>query len=319
MQKVINYLKRRKKKGSLITSFLIWCLLAIFHKDEPVSKMGCSFIPEIDSALEQKSVETLKKTDEEKSNVNKLRIFTVIPVLFIFFAEFLVFSGIMETAILIHIGILISLTISNIFINDSEIHKIHQSLILISVLRLINLSIPGYYEKTLYSFVFIYGILAIPVCIALNNQELTRWQLGLTLKGIWLYAPLSIVLGFFLAGGEYLIIRTDSLISNLSTLNLLMLSIVMILFVSFIEELIFRSILQNRLQITLGSWSGLILTSILFGLMHTRYGSIGGVLYASLIGIFLGYLFYKTRSLPLVTMIHGFINVFAFGIIPFLF
>jgi uncharacterized protein len=52
--------------------------------------------------------------------------------------------------------------------------------------------------------------------------------------------------------------------------------------------------------------------------MHTGYGSMDEVLYASFVGIFVGYLFYKTHSLPLVVMIHGFINVFVFGIIPLL-
>jgi len=102
--------------------------------------MECSFIPDIGDALDQISVEILGKTDEEKSKAKKLRIFTAIPVLFIAIAEFLIFFGRMGTAIWIHIGILISLTLSNVLIKDSEIHKIHQSLILIPVLRLINLS-----------------------------------------------------------------------------------------------------------------------------------------------------------------------------------
>ncbi len=318
MEKVINSLKKRRKLNSLITSVLIWDLLAISPTDEPVNNTECSFIPEIGNVLEQISVETLEKADEEKSKAKKLRVFTAIPVLFIALAEFLIFSGRIETAIWIHIGILISLTLSNIFIKDSEIHKIHQSLILLPILRLINLSMPGYSDKTLYSFILIYSILIIPVSIALTNQELTRTQLGMTFKRIWLYIPLSILLGLLLGGGEYLIIRTNSLVSDLSTFNLLMLSIVMIFFVGLVEEIIYRSIIQNRLQITLGNRPGLIITSILFGLMHTGYGSIGEVLYASFVGIFLGHLFYKTRSLPLVAMIHGFINVFVFGIIPLL-
>ena len=186
MEEVINSLKKRKKLNSLITSVLIWSLPAISHTDESVNNTKCSFIPEIENVLEQISVETLEKTDEEKSKIKKLRVVTAIPVLFIALAEFLIFSGRRETAIWIHIGILISLTLSNIFIKDSEIHKIHQSLILLPVLRLINLSMPGYYEKPLYSFILIYGILAIPVSIALTNQELTRTQLGMTFKKIWL-------------------------------------------------------------------------------------------------------------------------------------
>jgi len=50
----------------LITSVLSWGLLAISPTDEPVNNTECSFIPEIGNVLEQISVETLEKTDEEK-------------------------------------------------------------------------------------------------------------------------------------------------------------------------------------------------------------------------------------------------------------
>ena len=126
------------------------------------------------------------------------------------------------------------------------------------------------------------------------------------------------MLGLLLAEGEYLIIRTNSLIPDLSIFNLLMLSIVMIFFVGLVEEIIFRSILQNRLEMVLGNQAGLIFTSILFGLMHSGYGNIYEIIYASFVGLFIGYLFYRTRSLPLAAMIHGSINVFLFGIIPLL-
>ncbi|MDD4121171.1 MAG: CPBP family glutamic-type intramembrane protease, partial [Clostridia bacterium] len=40
--------------------------------------------------------------------------------------------------------------------------------------------------------------------------------------------------------------------------------------------------------------------------------------YTAFVGLFMGYLFQKTRSLPFITLLHGFVNVFLFGIIPHL-
>jgi len=60
----------------------------------------------------------------------------------------------------------------------------------------------------------------------------------------------------------------------------------MVFFVSLVEEIIFRSILQNRLEIVLGSRKALIITSILFGLMHSGYGNIYEIFYISLVGAF---------------------------------
>ncbi|HPS90369.1 MAG TPA: CPBP family intramembrane metalloprotease, partial [Methanosarcina vacuolata] len=67
-----------------------------------------------------------------------------------------------------------------------------------------------------------------------------------------------------------------------------------------------------------GAWGGIILSSILFGFMHSAYGTYYEVLYTLFVGAIIGYMFYKTRSLPLITLIHGFVNIFLFGVIPHL-
>jgi len=245
-------------------------------------------------------------------------LYLAIPAIAIAFAEIQMYLGREVQSLEIHAVTLLGLSISMMFLKNEEIKKTYQALILLPILRMVNLSIPVFYETTLYSLVFIYSLLAIPASIAATHQGFTSTQLGITFKKIWIYFPLSILLGLLLAEGEYLIIRTNSLIPDLSIFNLLTLSIIMVFFVGFVEEIIFRSILQNRLQMVLGNWAGLIFTSVLFGFMHSGYGSIYEVLYASFVGFFIGYLFYRTHSLPLAAMIHGFINVFFFGIIPLL-
>lgn len=245
-------------------------------------------------------------------------LYLIIPVLAIAIAEFMIYSGRVIEAMEMHAILLFGLSLSMLYIKNVEIQKTYQAFILLPVLRLVNLSMPAFYEITLYSFVFIYGLLTIPVTIAITNQGFTREQLGITFKRMWLYIPLSIILGLLLGIGEYFIIETNYLIPDLSIITLLMLTLVMVLLVGLIEEIIFRSILQNRLEIFLGSRGGIIMTSILFGLMHSGYGNIIEIFYTFLMGFIIGYLFYKTRSLPLVTMIHGFINVFLFGVIPHL-
>jgi len=267
---------------------------------------------------ESRRIETSGNLRRKTPEIKNKWLYLGIPAAAIAFAEMWIYSGRLIEAAEMHAVILLGLSFSMMFIKDEEIQKTYQALILLPILRLINLSMPVFFETTLDSFIFIYGLLAIPVSIAATHQELTRTQLGLTFKKIMVYIPLSILLGLVLGAGEYLIIETNNLIPDLSVFNLLKLSIVMILFVGLVEEVIFRSILQTRLEIVLGNKTGLIVTSILFGLMHSGYGSINEILYTSFVGFVIGYLFYRTRSLPLVTMIHGFINVFLFGIIPLL-
>jgi uncharacterized protein len=254
----------------------------------------------------------------QKPALRNKGLYLVIPVLAIAFAEFMIYSGRIIGAMEVHAAILLGLSLSMLYIKDEDIQKTYQALILLPILRLVNLSMPAFYDITLYSFVFIYGLLTIPVTIALTHQGFTREQLGVTFERMGIYIPLSIIMGFLLGAGEYFIIETNYLIPDLSIPTLLILTLVMVFLVGLIEEIIFRSILQNRLEVLLGSRGGLIVTSVLFGLMHSGYGNISEIFYAFAVGFIIGYMFYRTRSLPLVAMTHGFINVFLFGVIPHL-
>ncbi|MDD4497871.1 MAG: CPBP family intramembrane metalloprotease [Methanosarcinaceae archaeon] len=263
----------------------------------------------------EKEIQT--RTRIEKPDLRNEKILIGIPILFIALAELLIYSGKAGTATWIHIGTIIALTLSTLLVRDRQINRTHQALMLPSVLRLVNLSMPVFFDVTLYSFIFIYGALAIPVAVAARAQEFTRKQMGLVFdKRTWTYLLLAILLGFFLGYGEYSIIHTGYLIPDLSFLNVLKLTIIMVFFVGLIEEIIFRSILQTRLEETFGLKTGMIAASLLFGLMHSGYGTPYEMFYMAFVGLFMGYLFQKTRSLPFITLLHGFVNVFLFGIIP---
>ena len=255
---------------------------------------------------------------EKTPEIENKWVYLSIPIVAIALAELMIYSGRKLEAMGIYALVLLGLSLSIIYIKNKDIQKTYQSFLLLPLLRLVDFSMPIFYEEKLYNLIFIYCLMAIPVSIAAINQEFTSTQLGVTFKKIWLYIPLSVFMGLLLGAGEYIIVGKNPLIQDLSILNLLSLTIIMVLLVSPIEEMIFRSILQNRLETVLGGRKALIVTSILFGLMHSGYGSVYEIFYITLVGAVIGYLFYGTRSLPLVALIHGFMNVFFFGIIPLL-
>lgn len=257
-----------------------------------------------------------ENTVQEKSDPKKLMLLIGLPVLSITLAELLIFSGNMGLAVWLHIGNMIALALTTMFIKETEINKIHQALMLLPVLRLVNLSMPIFFNTTLYTFIFIYGPLALPVIVVLLHQQQAPEKIGITLKHITTYMFLSIPLGFLLGFGEYLTIHTGALVPNLSFENLLKLTLIMVFFVGLVEELIFRSILQTGLEQALGIRKALLISSFLFGLMHSGYGTFNEILYTGFVGFIMGFTFYKTKSLPFIATIHGFVNVFLFGVIP---
>jgi len=245
-------------------------------------------------------------------------IYVLIPIQAIIFSEILIYLGMVEEALWIQAAILIGLFFSMTQIKSREIRMTYQALMLLPLLHLLSFSIPIGFNITLYSVFLIYIPLSVMAMIAIASQNLTYEELGITFKKIWLYLPFSILLSFVLAAGDFKIIHTNFLIPDLSPLNILKLTIVMVFFVGLVEEIIFRSILQTRLNKIFGLWGGILLTSVLFGFMHSGYENLYVILYYFFTGITLGYMFYRTQSLILVTLVHGFMNVFLFGFIPHL-
>ncbi len=258
----------------------------------------------------------LKIQTEEKTGFLKKILYVGIPITAITLTELLIFGGRLREASIAYTLLLLLFSYSIAVITKPEIRKIYQAFLLLTIFRLVNFSMPVFLEKNLYSFVFIYAPLAIPITLATTHQKVRYERKRDTLKRIWIYLPLSVLAGLAFGQVEYTLIGTREFIPDLSATNLLILIIIMVFIVGLIEELIFRSILQTSLEEFLGPTGGIFFSSLLFGIMHSAYGMPYEMAYTFLVGGFLGYLFYRTRSLPLVVMIHGSINVFLFGIIP---
>ncbi|KKG77919.1 CAAX protease [Methanosarcina mazei] len=262
------------------------------------------------------SITRIKEVIQEKEELKKLRLYITIPVLGIALAELLFFSDRTAAAACVHIGILIALSLSNIFTEDPKIHNLYMSLMLLPLLRLVNLSVPIFLDTTLYTFIFTYAPLAVAAEIVIIYQQISFEEIGITTKNLPIYMVLSVPLGFLLGLGEFMTIKVGSLIPDVTFGNFLELFSIMVLFVSLVEELIFRSILQTRFEKLLDARWALVVTSFLFGLMHSGYGTFYEIFYTSFAGFVIGFAFYRTRSLPFVVLLHGFANVFLFGVLP---
>ncbi len=255
---------------------------------------------------------------DEKIGFSKKLISAGVPVIAIVFAELLIFSGRIKEAAGTYTLLLIILSLSITVSKKMEIRKIHQALILLPILRLVNLSMPIFFETNLYSFVFIYVPMTIPATIISIHQKIPGEKTADLLKKMRIYLPFSVLAGLIFAEVEYSITQPSPLIPDLSPVNLLLLMIIMIFVVGLVEEFIFRGIIQTRLEESLGPAGGILLASLLFGIMHSSYGTPYEMAYTFLVGGVLGYFFYRTKSLSFVVMIHGIINVFLFGLIPLL-
>ncbi len=246
----------------------------------------------------------------------KIKTDILVPVSAIIVAEAFLFLKYTQYGISLHVITLLVLVLAAVRTSDKKISNMLQVLALLPVFRLINITMPIFLTTTLYFFAFVYGPLFIPLYFVAKSQKFSGREIGMSFEKFHLYFPVSIVLGLALGTIEYNIIHAQSLIIAPTFQNFIVFAVIMVMFVGLAEELLFRSILQTRLEQTVGSISGLIIASLLFGAMHSGYGSLYEILFTFSAGFFLGYLFQKTRSLPFITFAHGLINVFLFALIP---
>jgi membrane protease YdiL (CAAX protease family) len=90
----------------------------------------------------------------------------------------------------------------------------------------------------------------------------------------------------------------------------------MILFVGVVEEFVFRAALQTVIEDRLGRIMGLVVTSVIFGFMHSGYHNSQELLYVSFAGLVFGVLFQVSRNLPVIAVAHGITNVSLFLVAP---
>lgn len=256
------------------------------------------------------------------------KIDIIVPSGMIFLAEGLYFTGHIETGQAVH-ALNIFLCFLLPLVLGTEL-LLYQSFALISLIRVVGLGMPKFFSLTMYNYIPIYAAAILGAIIVLRENRTMRQELAAIssmLKGTWArmrgsfwlwisYLVVGILLGLMFASIEYYIIFPESLVPSLSFANLVILGFIMIFFVGFGEELMFRAILQRRLQSKMGVWPGVLLASLVFAAMHSIYISVPYLAYVFAVGLVLGVIYQRTKSLSFVSLVHGSINFFLFSLIP---
>ncbi|MFB6111759.1 MAG: lysostaphin resistance A-like protein [Halobacteriaceae archaeon] len=235
----------------------------------------------------------------------------LVPTVGVVAAEGALYVGSLTVALWLHLLTLLFCAFGALRVRDTAML---QAFALVPLFRLVNLGMPVFVELTLLWFPLVY-FPVVPAMVLVNrNPDIpdVTWRPRLAL----VLGPLAVVLGGALSGIEYAIIQPDALVRSFSLPNVALLSLVMIGFVGLVEEYVYRGVLQRTVQARLGRVAGLVMVSVLFGLMHSAYRAPGELVFATAIGLLFGLLYDATDSLALVVLVHGVLNIFLFGVVP---
>lgn len=243
-------------------------------------------------------------------------LWSLIYLLLITSAEITTTFFLPSVGLLVHGLLFIGMLLHASFTEEEAQQRLLLALTLAPLIRLLSLSIP----LTTFPFVYWYLIIGAPILLAAfvtaRVMGVKRTEIGLN-RGQLLFQLLIGLSGLALGYMEYLILRPESLLPIFTWGQFGLTALILLLFTGFLEEYIFRGLMQHAALKSLGWW-GLVYISALFAVLHIGYQSSLDVLFVFVVGLFFSLVVYKTNSLLGVTLAHGLTNISLFIIFPLL-
>ena len=217
-----------------------------------------------------------------------------------------------------HITILITVIVHSALVHEQTHQRILLSLALVPLVRIISLSMPLANIPQVWQYPIIY----IPLLVA--AFEVVR-ILGYRLEEIGLkFKRIRIQLAVVSTGPvfgiiEYFILTEEANMTAVVLQETWLLSAFIILACTgFVEEVIFRGVLQRSAVEAFGWW-GIVYISLLFAIVHLIHLSIMDIVFVFAVAMFFGWVVKKTGSLFGVVLSHGIANIFLFLVAPLVF
>ncbi len=240
------------------------------------------------------------------------------PWMYLFFlivAEF-VTCYFLHVGVMIHLCVLGALLIHSVVLDDKPVSGLLTAMSVAPLIRILGLSTPLVH----FSQISWFAIVSVPMFITgitiARMQGLSASQVGL-IPPKKKYLPLEvaiIVICFPIGFIEYQLLQPSAL-ADLNFQSMLAPSLIMIINTGFLEEVIFRGLLQYH-AFRLGGFQGILLVSVLFGALHITNLVFWDSILAGLVGLMFALVVRKTGSLWGVSIAHGVVNVTLFLIAP---
>ena len=201
---------------------------------------------------------------------------------------------------------------------ETVVNRAAESLALIPLYILFTASMPWFHIEQKYLLPAVYSLILALCFWHILDKNLSLTKMGFVKNKFKLFVIAGTLFGIITGTIEFLILTPEPTYPTFELSHLLTDWFYMTFFVSLGEEMLFRGIIQRDLQKAIGKWNGLHVTAFLFGIMHMSWTSPEELIFATLSGYLLGYIYMRTRSLTMPIVLHGVNNTVLVGILPYL-
>lgn len=228
-------------------------------------------------------------------------------------AEFLVTFHSPQVGIALHLALLFILPVLASF-GPREKRSLWLSLVFAPLIRVVSLTLPLSGMPPVYWYVLTSLPLFVAFVAAVHTLGLTRRELGMRIGNLPVQLAIGLV-GIPLGVAEFYILRPAPLTSELTWQSAVLPAIVLLLCTGFLEEFIFRGLLQTAAGTVLGH-RGLVYVSAIFAALHIGYLSALDVAFVFGVGLAFAWFVLWTRSLLGVSLAHGLTNITLLLVVP---
>jgi hypothetical protein len=161
----------------------------------------------------------------------------------------------------------------------------------------------------------VYAPLLVAALVVARLSGYRREQIGLTFKQVGIQPAIALT-GLLFGVVEYFILPEEAEASGqVLQETWLLAAFFLVVCTGFVEELIFRGVMQRSAEGMFGWW-GIVYISFLFAIFHLIHNSWMDVVFVFAIALFFGWVVKKTGSLLGVTLSHGLANIVLYLVIP---
>lgn len=201
---------------------------------------------------------------------------------------------------------------------ESSLTIAAESLALIPLYVLFTSSLPWYFVKQSYLLPAVYSIVLALCFWHVLEKNLNLTKMGFTRNKFVIFTAAGAIIGIATGTIEYIILRPEPTYPSFAIRHVVTDWFYMTFFVGLGEEMLFRGIIQTDLQKAIGRWNGLHVSVFLFGIMHMTWRSPVELVFATLSGYLLGYIYMRTNNLTMPIVLHGINNTMLVGILPYI-
>ncbi len=220
--------------------------------------------------------------------------------------------------IVCHAIVLVAVVVHSALPSDYRYRHLVLSLALVPLVRIISLGMPLVNIPQIWWYPIIYAPLLAAAIVVVRILGHRAREVGLSVSSFPVQLAVGLS-GLLFGVVEYLILAPEPMITELTWREVWLPALIFLFCTGFVEEFIFRGVLQRTATEAFGSWRGIIYVSLLFAVLHMGFLSLIDVVFVFVVALFFGWVVKKTGSLFGVTLAHGITNILLYLVVPFFF